>query len=513
MNIKTTILDYLEETVKKYPEKDAFADVNESITYGQLVLMSKAVGTALLSSKNNSSVIAFYTDKSVKTIVGFMGSVYAGCAYTHISLGYPAERVNEIISSISPCVIVTDRKNSNRLEKLKLNVDYMVLEDLISTEINEEKISITREQITDLDPLYINFTSGSTGKPKGVVIGHRSVIDFITSFTNIFNITEKDNIANQAPFDFDVSVKDIYSAIFTGATVNIVPTEYFIRPVELMDYICDRHTTIMIWAVSALCFVTSMNALSYRCPTELRSILFSGEIMPIKHLNLLKRYLPNVQYVNLYGPTEITCNCTYYIIEKDFGLEDRIPLGKPFPNTKVFLLNPKDELVTEKGSKGELCVSGTCLALGYYRDRKNTEKSFVQNPNNKSYNEIIYKTGDIIEIGEDGDFYYKTRKDFQIKHMGHRVELTEIEICIDSLDGVERSCCLFDEDKDRIIAVFVGTVENRDIISVLKSKLPTYMHPNVYYQIDNIPINKNGKINRKKIMDLYINNSLNKDIK
>ena len=171
----------------------------------------------------------------------------------------------------------------------------------------------------DADPLYVNFTSGSTGTPKGVVVCHRNVCEFIPCFVETFAITEKDVLANQAPFDFDVSVKDIYSGLFTGARVEIVPTAYFTNPTKLMDFLCDRGVTLMVWAVSALCFLTTMNALAYKTPTTLRAILFSGEVMPIKHLHKLQKYLPGVQYVNLYGPTEITCNCTYYVVDREFA--------------------------------------------------------------------------------------------------------------------------------------------------------------------------------------------------
>ena len=301
-----------------------------------------------------------------------------------------------------------------------------------------------------------------------------------------------------------MSVKDIYSALFTGAAVQIVPTAYFLNPVALMDFLCDREVSLLIWAVSALCFITSMNALDYRVPDRLRAILFSGEVMPIKHLNKLRRYLPQVQYVNLYGPTEITCNCSYYIVDRAFDDAESLPIGVPFPNERLLLLGEDDLEVTEPGGVGELCVSGTALALGYYRNPEKTAEVFVQNPNNRDYPERIYRTGDLVRIGEDGALYYVSRKDFQIKHMGHRVELGEIETRIGALERVDRACCLFDEKRDRILAVYTGEAETDAIVSGLQETLPSFMIPQSFHRIDAFPLNKNGKIDRGALKERFI---------
>ncbi len=163
------------------------------------------------------------------------------------------------------------------------------------------------------------FTSGSTGRPKGVVVSHRSVIDFMEYFTELFSITAQDVIGNQAPFDFDVSVKDIYATLKAGATMEILPKQLFSFPAKLLDYLCERRVTTAIWAVSALCIISTLNGFSYRVPTHLNKILFSGEVMPVSHLNIWREHLPDALFVNLYGPTEITCNCTYYIVDKTFA--------------------------------------------------------------------------------------------------------------------------------------------------------------------------------------------------
>lgn len=326
-------------------------------------------------------------------------------------------------------------------------------------------------------------------------------------------------IGNQAPFDFDVSVKDIYSTLKTGASLVILPKRLFSVPKELLDCLCEYKVTTLIWAVSALCIITQLRGFSYRVPESVNKVLFSGEVMPVSHLNQWRTYLPDAEFVNLYGPTEITCNCTYYRVEREFGADEKLPAGKPFPNEKVFLLDigmytsekepgeavqkPEYREITQPGRIGEICVSGTAVGLGYYNDPVRTAEVFVQNPLNSSYEERIYRTGDLGFFNEDGDLCFAGRKDFQIKHMGHRIELEEIERIIGGYDGVDRVCCLFDEEKDRIIAWYVGTPAGRDLKKKMRGTESVYLIPQMFFQIDSLPVTENGKIDRKKLMAEY----------
>ena len=502
--MKYLIPDYLEATAAKYPDKVAFVDPDSSATFAQLVFRARAVGSALSAKAAPRTTIPFYMDKSVAAVCGFMGAVYAGCAYSQLNLRHPAVRIRSILDTLASPVIVTDREHLAQLQEMDVPGEILCLEDLLENAIDEVLLAKVRRQMLDIDPLYVNFTSGSTGAPKGVVIGHRSVIDFITCFTEIFEITEKDVIANQAPFDFDVSVKDIYSGLFTGATVAIVPTAYFTQPTKLMDYLCDQKATVLVWAVSALCFITTMNALDYKTPDTLRAIMFSGEVMPIKHLNKLRKYLPDVMYVNLYGPTEITCNCTYYIVDREYAVGEVLPIGVPFPNERILLLDENDHEVAP-GGVGELCVSGTAVALGYFGDSERTKAAFMQNPLNKTHMETIYRTGDLVRLTEDGQMVYVSRKDFQIKHMGHRIELGEIENAMMALDGVSRACCIYLHDKGKILAFTSGTADKAAITEGLHVTLPSYMIPNIFMAVDAMPMTKNGKIDRNALMEMYAN--------
>ncbi len=503
-----TVCEMLERSACLYPEKVAFSDPSGEITFGRLLEESQKIACSFLASDlfcGPERSVLFFMEKCVAALPVVFGGVYCNAFYCFVDIRQSDERAAKIIRRVSPSVIITDEANKERLEKIDPDIEFLMVEELTSAsflghiEVDEEALASARREFTDCLPLYVNFTSGSTGEPKGVVVGHASVIDFIEVFTETFGITSDDVIANQAPFDFDVSVKDIYSGLYTGATVRLIPREYFTNPTLLMDYLCDGKVTVLIWAVTAMCFVSIMNGFDYRNPDKLRLIMFSGEVMPVKQLNKWRKYLPAATYVNLYGPTEITCNCTYHVIDREYEVDENFPIGRSFANEKVFLLGESDELITQPGAEGEICVSGTCLALGYYKDKAKTDEVFVQNPHNTSCYERIYRTGDLGKYDEDGLLYYTSRKDFQIKHMGQRIELTDIELSATAVDGVSRTCCLYDHKKKKIVMFYTGDIDKDALSAKLKEKLPEFMVPGRTVQLEEFPINKNGKIDRKAL--------------
>ena len=497
------ILDYLEQSARHYPDKIAFADEMSTCTYKELWETARSVGTKLANYVPPRSPVPVFMEKRVETIYAFLGAVYAGCFYVLLDPKLPSERLKQILQTLQSEVLVLHPDYEKQFKALEYEGNVVNILEALQEEEDAVLLETIREQRLDIDPLYAIFTSGSTGIPKGVLVSHRSVIDFMEEFVDIFGITDKDVIGNQAPFDFDVSVKDIYSTLKTGATMQIIPKKMFSFPTKLLDYLDEREITTLIWAVSALCIVTTLKGLEYKVPQKVNKIIFSGEVMPIKHLNEWKKYLPDALYANVYGPTEITCNCTYYIVDREFQPGESLPIGQPFPNEKVFLLDEGNQLVREAGKKGEICVSGTALSLGYYRNPEQTKKVFVQNPLNEKYLERIYRTGDMAYYGHDGYLYFASRKDFQIKHMGHRIELGDIELAMEMAEGIRRACCTYDEPENKIIAFYEGEAEKRQIVRALGKKLPAYMIPNVWVKMDRLPITKNGKIDRKKMMKEY----------
>jgi len=497
------ILDYLEATAASCPEKAAYEDLENSYSYGQVLENARRIGSALAAVLPQNAPVPVLMEKEAWTLNVFMGAVCAGCFYTLVEPEQPAERIRTILETLEADVIVTSGKFAEKVQELGFTGRVFLAEELVKSETDKELLAERRKRACDIDPLYAIFTSGSTGVPKGVVVSHRSVIDFTEHFTRIFGFTRADVIGNQAPFDFDVSVKDIYPALKTGATLEVIPKKFFSVPKKLLDFLDDRKVTSLTWAVSALCIIPMLKGFKYKVPKSIRRVMFSGEVMPVKHLNYWREYLPDALYVNLYGPTEITCNCTYYILDREFAEDEVIPIGDAFPNERVFLLDEENRQVSKPGVLGEICVSGTALALGYYRNWEKTDEVFVQNPLNNRYLEPIYRTGDLGRYDGQGQLYYVTRKDFQIKHMGHRIELGEIEAAFQALEGISRVCCIYDEPNTKIIGFYVGSLSPKEIIGQLTEKLPRFMIPNIFRQVETMPITKNGKIDRKTLMADY----------
>lgn len=488
------VISYLKNSYEKYPDRIACADDEEEITYSELWHKSDAVASALIKLSCNRKPVPIISKKSCKTLIAIWGIIKSGTCYVMVDPMLPKERINSILKVLNADVaIVYD--NKQRYDSVKV----LQYDSVSENNVDEVILKRQRGKICDIDPVYIMFTSGSTGTPKGVVVSHRSVIDFIDCFTDIFHITDQDIIGNQAPWDFDVSVKDIYSAARTGAKIQIIAPKYFTFPKQLMDLLEEKEVTVLIWAVSALCIVSSRGGFDYKRPSCIQKVIFSGEVMPVKQYNIWKENYPEALFANVYGPTEITCNCTYAILDRVYDEDEVLPIGVSFPNERVYLIDEGNLITDEQvGKLGEICVAGTALALGYYSNSDESERSFVQNPFVKQYSEKIYKTGDLGYYGENGNLYFASRKDFQIKHMGHRIELSEIERAVNSIDEVSINCCIYYEDE--IVDFVVGNIEGREIRRGLRNILPVYMIPNRFVIRDSLPLNSHGKIDRNELI-------------
>ncbi|MGI6019245.1 MAG: amino acid adenylation domain-containing protein [Marvinbryantia sp.] len=492
----TNILDYLERSAERFPDKIAFGDTKREITYRQLVCEAKAIGTLFASYGFRKKPIVVVTDHTVECLVTFLGIVYSGNFYVPVDGKLPSARIQAILSVSQPQVIVAPQKEADRFADFTEDAPILVREELEKTKINDKILAQIRRGHLDTDPLYLIFTSGSTGIPKGVLVCHRSVIDLAEQFADTFEFDENEVFANQAPFDFDVSVKDIYSTLRNGASLYIVPQAMFSMPKSLLPYLNDHKVSTVIWAVSALSVLSAMRVLDKGTPQYLKKVMFSGEVMPVKVLNYWREHLPETMFVNLYGPTEITCNCTYYIVDRVFSGQEALPIGEAFKNTEILLLN-EDGTDTAPGETGEICVRGTCLAHGYYRNPEATSRAFRQNPRNSAYPELIYHTGDYGRYNGQGQLMFASRRDWQIKHMGHRIELAEIESTVNAFSWVTGCCCQYDEAKGKIVLIY-ETEEACDkrILQELQNYLPKYMCPNRLIWMKKMPLNQRGKIDR-----------------
>lgn len=502
--MKANVTYWLDETAARFPDKTAYADEKKEITFGELRVQARRIGSELALRGLFKKPVAIFLEKGVDVLVSFMGTAYSGNFYSPIDVDMPGSRVDKILEVLQPAVVITTAPLKEVFSQYAYEGEFLLLEDVLAREseaAQEAALAAVRRKCIDTDILYVLFTSGSTGVPKGVTINHRAVIDYIDWVTETFEITEKDSFGNQAPFYFDNSILDIYSALKTGATVYIVPKNLFAQPVLLLEYLKEKKINTIFWVPSALIVVAKLKAFKNVDLTDtLKRVLFCGEVMPNKQLNVWRKFLPNVQYANLYGPTEITDACTYYMVDREFTDEEPLPIGVPMPNTDILVLNEKNEPV-QGDEAGELCVRGTSLSMGYYNNPEKTREAFVQNPLNQAVPELIYRTGDIVKYNERGEILYLSRKDFQIKHMGHRIELGEIETAVSSLEEVSQNCCLYDEKHQKIVLFIEEALEKAYINERISHLVPEYMLPNKVIVVEKMPINANGKIDRVKLKE------------
>lgn len=502
----TNILTYLEESAARFADKTAIADDKNSVTFSQWNQYSRNIGTAISKATEGAlrKPVLVFVDRRIEGLVGFMGVVQSGNFYVPIDCKMPEQRVKLIVEVLSPIAAITVTDKDNKiLDLIDFKGARFRYEEAIAAESNEDLLARIRKQMIDTDPVYSIFTSGSTGVPKGVIISQRGMIDLAEWLVNTFNFTSDDALGNQTPFYFDGSVKDICICLKSGATLNIIGKKYFTFPKLIISFLNDRKITACLWATSAIVLIGNSDILSVALPEHLRIVTFAGEAMPAKQLKVWMSKLPNTTFVNLYGPTEITVDCTYYEVDREFGDDEFIPIGRPCQNKQIVVLNDDNQLV-KVGEPGELCVRGTGVALGYYNNPGKTQEVFVQNPLNPFYEDKIYRTGDIVKYNEKGELEFVSRKDFQIKHKGNRIEMGEIEVAVNSIPEVTNAACIFDQSKDKIVLYYTTSGgQELDIINLVKDKIPVYMFPEVITMLKMMPYNMNGKIDRIQLKKIY----------
>lgn len=493
--MQTNVLEYLENTAGRLPDKLAFSDGSRGLTFGQVLQQSRSVGSYLSGRGIHRQPVVVFMEKSPEEIAAFFGVIQGGNYYVPIDEDMPKSRSEMILKNLDSGLIICDEKNRAAAEELRGGYEICLYEDLIQTEIREDDLKRIRDGALDTDPVYIVFTSGSTGAPKGVVACHRSVIDYIESLSEVLEFNEDTVFANQVPLYVDACLKEIYPTVKFGATTYLVPKSLFMFPVKLVQFLNEHRANTVCWVVSALTMISAFGALDKEIPRYLHTVAFGSEVFPIKQFKRWREALPVARFVNLYGPTEATGMSCYYKVDRDFGLDEVIPIGRPFKNTEIILLDENNRCPAQ-GEPGEICIRGTSLTLGYYKDFEKTGQAFVQNPLNPWYPELIYRTGDLGRYNERGELIFVSRKDYQIKHMGYRIELGEIEANANMMDGIKSSCCIYNKDRDRIVLYYVGDPGMKEIIGWLKERLPRYMIPNEIKVLKTMPLTPNGKINR-----------------
>ncbi|MBE6097706.1 MAG: amino acid adenylation domain-containing protein [Schwartzia succinivorans] len=497
------VTDYLEQTAKAFPDKAAFIDEHRRMTYTELRMEARHIAMELFLQGWFKEPIAIFLEKSSECIAAFMGVAYSGNFYTPLDVNMPISRIEKILNTLKPRAILTDRSHLEIVKNFADSTKVFLYEDMLENQVEDDDLEHVMAKIIDTDVLYVLFTSGSTGTPKGVTVPHRGVITYTEWCSEEFDINENTILGNQTPFYFSMSVLDIFQSLKNGCTTYIIPRQLFSFPVKLLEFIAEKQINMIYWVPTALCIVANLKALGHVDISCLKNILFAGEVMPTRQLNMWRDALPNAEFANLFGPTEVTDICTFYKLSRALCNEESVPIGIPCRNSGIIILDENDREVDKDGT-GELCVTGSTLAYGYYNNPQKTREVFTLNPINEEYPEIIYRTGDLVKYNKYGELVYVSRKDFQIKHMGHRIELGEIETAVSALDGIARCCCLYDDKKAKIVLFYTGTIDGSYISKQLKNMIPEYMMPNRKIKLAEMPLNLNGKIDRVKLEEKLV---------
>lgn len=497
----TIVTEYLDDTASRFPDKVAFVDERRGITFKELREEALCVAMALTEQGLFKHPIVVFMEKSVECIAAFLGVAYSGNFYVPIDIEMPSSRIEKIMKTLQPKQIITDRQSKEKIGTWGKSIPVASYEEMLQKPCDTSLLSEVTKKVLDGDVLYVLFTSGSTGVPKGVVIPHRGVVAYTEWVTETFGVNENTVLGNQTPFYFSMSVLDIYQTLRNGCTTYIIPKQLFSFPIKLLEYIGEHKINMLYWVPSALCLVVNLKALGKRDISCVSKVLFAGEVMPTKQLNLWRKELPDTLFANLFGPTEITDICNYYVLERDLADTETVPIGGLCSHVGGIILKEGDVLVKEH-EMGELCIYGSALAYGYFNNLEKTRATFVQNPLNSKYPETIYRTGDLVHYNERGELVYDGRKDFQIKHMGHRIELGEIETAVSSLEGIRQNCCLYNMEKGQIVLAYAGDLDGEEVVEQLKKLLPEYMLPNKKIKLDVLPLNANGKIDRVKLREM-----------
>ena len=557
----TNILTYLDTSAARYPDKLAFIGETSALTFLELKSNTEAIGSFIADKNIYNEPILVFMEKSPEEVSALLGVVRSGNFYVALDLDMSEARLDAIMAITKAKLMIVDGHTKEKAKSLGFSGDICSYEEALSTQANDELLLDISHKAKETDTIYLVFTSGSTGVPKGVVASHRNVIDYIEGLGKVLECDENTVFGNQAPLYLDASLKDVYTTLKYGAATYFIPKKLFMSPVKLIEYLNEHKINTICFVSSALTIFTKLSAFDFAKPEHLKVIAFGGEVLPISHLKQWMKACPGAGFINLYGAAECTGMSSYYVVYDVEKLENGIPIGKPLPDTEIFLIDeegnilanpllsteissknegsghiakpddtdilryrekdlsigkllPADETFrisedshTVKQSaemeilrhKGEICIGGIGLSSGYYKDEERTKEKFVNYQLTDGRSILLYKTGDIGYFGEAGELYFAGRGDNQIKHRGYRIELEEIEACGGAFEGVDRGCCIYNPEKEVITFFYEGRTEEAKVKENFRNKLASYMVPGKVVKLDKLPLMAGGKIDRKAL--------------
>lgn len=491
-----TIIDLFEKQVVNTPQKIAVDFEDEQLTYQQINERSNQLAHYLKSRGiREEALVPLCIERSVEMIVGIMGILKAGGAFVPIDPSYPIKRISFMIEDTGAAVAVSSKAGKSKLQAVA-GLNILELDAAVS-DINMQPVKNPETAVRPHHLAYVIYTSGSTGMPKGVMIEHRSVVNLVNAQSRYFNISSDERILQFSNYCFDASVEQMFLALSNGAPLilfreglqfDINRFENFLKEKK----ISHLHATPY--------FLENLNALN---DGFLKRVIAGGDVCKI---DLANRWRNHVDFYNEYGPTETTVTAIGF--QAGYGSPDKtisLPIGKPVANTSVYILD-KNDAFCPIGVSGELHISGVQVARGYLNLAALTLERFVPDPFSNEPKARMYKTGDMGRWLPDGNIVYLGRMDDQVKIRGYRIELGEIEVALRESTLVSQGIVLAKEDKDgnrRLVAYVIadGLFDREVVTAYLKGRLPEYMVPGLWVELDSLPLTSNGKIDKKALPD------------
>ena len=500
--MKKNFLEHLEETARRLPEKTAFYDDRESLTFRDLEAVARRIGSCLAARTLPRRPVALLLDaRSIRNIPAMYGTLYAGCAYAPLDITMPPERLKLLLDLMQPAAVLADEKGIRAYEACEGCGDLLIpYEDAVSAEEKPEILRAIREQASVYDPMSVLYTSGSTGIPKGSVQTHFSYLHWTEATIAVYGVTEDVVFGNQSPFFYANSVLEVITPVALGSTVYLLPSGVLTFPKKMIGCLRDHNVTLLCMTPSSFISIVNGGVLEPGCLPELKWGIMSGESMPWDPLKVWMDATPNADWWHFYGSTEMF-SVAVGKVDPNHRSGDRLPVGKPFSLAHILFLDENGE-EAPAGEPGEMLVCSPWVASGYYLDPDRTAASWITDPLHRGWQETFFRGGDLGYLREDGQLMVLGRRDSQIKHMGYRMEIGEVDAALRKIPGIQEECVLFDRERDLLFCFYTGEPEEKQIRAGLKEQLARYMVPDRFVHLPEMPHTASMKLDRVRLKDM-----------